>query len=85
MFRKSQVDRLERADAEWQAARAGRELSECRTDPAVRRASAIVSAALRNASLQERQAYAEMELDRVLGPAWRTPAAAEPPEPEPEL
>jgi hypothetical protein len=85
MFRKSQVDRLARADAEWQAARAGRELSECRNDPAVKRASAVTSAALRNASLQERQAYAEMELDRVLGPTWRAGGRAQPPEPEPEL
>jgi hypothetical protein len=40
---------------------------------------------LRNASLQERQAYAEMELDRVLGPTWRAGGRAQPPEPEPEL
>jgi hypothetical protein len=86
MFRKHQVVRLALADAEWQIARAGREYIECRGDPAVRRASAVVSAVLRNASLQERQAYAEAELDRLLGPAWRNGAAAEPPEPpEPEI
>jgi hypothetical protein len=41
-----------------------------------------VSAVLRNATLAERQAYVEMELDHILGTEWRQGPQAEPPEAE---
>lgn len=82
MIRDEHVARLARADAEWRAARAGRELSDCRDDHEVKRAAAVVSAVLRNATLAERQAYAEMELDHILGTEWRQGPQAEPPEAE---